>query len=298
MEEKVTIIIPIYNSEKYLEECLETVINQTYRNLEIILVNDGSTDNSLAIMEKYAKLDGRIMCISQKNLGVGFARNAGLENATGKYISFIDSDDYVSLNFIEKLINTIQENDLYSYCGVNINGKDTFLTEEENKLYIRQVCTNKLYNAKYLKNIRFSNHRYSEDLIFNYKLSFVSESVSSIQDSLYFYRKNEISISNNWSNNYEEIFNQIDIILNYKKISELSDEKKERLEFLLVWYIIFGNFKRASTKIDEDYIKKSVSYIEQYFPMWYANRYIDKYIWDKTLLNYIINKNYDEVIQF
>ena len=298
MKRKVTIIVPIYNSEKYLEECLDSIINQTYNNLEIILVNDGSTDRSLSIIEKYSRLDKRIKYIYQKNSGVGEARNAGLDNSTGEYISFIDSDDYVSLNFIEKLIDAIKESDLYSYCGINIDGKITFFTEEQNKLFIRQVCTNKLYNAKYLKDIRFTNHSYSEDLIFNYKLTFVSESFSSVREPLYFYRRNEASISNNWTKNNEEIFEQIDVILNYKNISELNNKKKERVEFLLIWYILFGNFKRSSKKINEAYIKKSVNYIEQYFPKWYLNKYIDKYIWDKTILNYIVNKNYSEIVKY
>lgn len=297
MKGKVSIIIPVYNMEKYLEECLDSVTNQTYRNLQIILVNDGSKDKSLEIMKEYAKKDNRIICISQENAGPGMARNKGLEYAEGKYISFIDGDDTVTPDFIEKLITIIKEDDLYSYCGVNVDGKNTFLTQEENSLFIRQGCCNKLYNAKYLKNTKFTNHKFAEDLIFNYKLSFLSSNISYIEEPLYYYRRNESSISNTWSNKYQEIFNSIDNIVNYKNINELDESRKERLEFLLVWYIFFGNFKRAGKNIDNNYIEKSIKYVEQLFPKWYENKYVAKYIWDTEILNQIKNKEYDDIAE-
>ena len=104
MKEKVSIIIPVYNSERTLERCLDSVINQTYKNIEILIVNDGSKDKSLEIMKEYQKKDNRIMVINQENKGLSGARNAGLDKATGEYVTFIDSDDYIKANLIKDTI--------------------------------------------------------------------------------------------------------------------------------------------------------------------------------------------------
>ena len=100
---KISVIVPIYNVEKYLEKCLESIINQTFINLEIILINDGSTDFSGSICEKYKNKDNRIILIHKKNEGLSAARNKGLSIATGDYISFVDSDDFLDLNMYEIL---------------------------------------------------------------------------------------------------------------------------------------------------------------------------------------------------
>uniref|UniRef100_UPI003864C4B3 glycosyltransferase family 2 protein n=1 Tax=Methanobrevibacter sp. TaxID=66852 RepID=UPI003864C4B3 len=106
----VSVIIPVYNVEKYLKECLDSVCNQTLANIEIICVNDGSTDNSLAILNEYAQKDGRIKIISQENQGLGAARNRGLEDASADYVYFLDSDDYIELTTLEKLFNNAVSN--------------------------------------------------------------------------------------------------------------------------------------------------------------------------------------------
>ena len=105
MLKKVSVIVPVYNAEKYLNRCIESIITQSYNNLEIILVNDGSTDNSLLVCEEYLKKDDRIKLITQENRGAGLARNKGLQNATGKYAVFVDSDDYLHNTAIEKCVN-------------------------------------------------------------------------------------------------------------------------------------------------------------------------------------------------
>lgn len=101
MNEKISVIIPCYNAEKYLEKCLDSVINQTYKNLEIICVNDGSTDNTLQILENYAQKDDRIVIVNQNNAGLSGARNSGMKKVTGEYIIFVDSDDWIDSNTCE-----------------------------------------------------------------------------------------------------------------------------------------------------------------------------------------------------
>ena len=104
---KVSIIVPIYNVEKYLSKCIESILSQTYKNIEIILVDDGSPDNSPQICDEYAKKDDRIIVIHKANGGVSSARNAGIDIATGKYIGFVDPDDYIENNMYELMVNKI-----------------------------------------------------------------------------------------------------------------------------------------------------------------------------------------------
>ena len=111
MEPKVSIIVPIYNVEKYIGKCIESIMNQTLKDIEVILVNDGSTDKSGKIADKYASIDNRIKVIHQKNLGQGVARNKGIEISNGKFIGFVDSDDWIDLDMYERLYNSICEND-------------------------------------------------------------------------------------------------------------------------------------------------------------------------------------------
>ena len=114
--QKISVIIPVYNIENYLERCLESVIMQTYNNLEIICINDGSTDGSLSILEDYAIRDDRIIIIDQSNLGLSAARNKGIESASGEYITFIDSDDWVEIDMVEQLYSLI----LHHNCDITL----------------------------------------------------------------------------------------------------------------------------------------------------------------------------------
>lgn len=105
---KISIVVPIYNVEKYVKKCIESLIKQTYKNIEIILVDDGSTDNSVGIIDEYANKDPRVVAIHQENKGVSAARNAGLKVARGEYIGFVDPDDYVDCQMYEVMVNKLQ----------------------------------------------------------------------------------------------------------------------------------------------------------------------------------------------
>ena len=124
---KVSIIIPVYNVEQYLERCLETVVNQSYKGLEIILVDDGSTDGSGKICDKYKELDERIVCIHKENGGLSSARNAGVNIATGEYFVFVDSDDWVSIRMVETLTKALQKNNSDIVCCEFYNVSDSTL---------------------------------------------------------------------------------------------------------------------------------------------------------------------------
>ena len=108
-EQKISIIVPIYNDEKYLKRCIESILKQTYTNIELILINDGSEDKSLEICEEYKKNDNRIIIVNKENEGVSVARNIGIEKATGELISFVDADDYLEITFLQELFNIMKK---------------------------------------------------------------------------------------------------------------------------------------------------------------------------------------------
>ena len=189
LEEKISIIIPVYNNEKYLERCIVSLINQTYKNLEIILINDGSTDNSRIICEKYLKKDKRVILVNQKNGGVSAARNKGIEIATGSWIGFVDSDDWITENMYEILhINAIENNadiSIGGYIRTDIE-KPAFESKKtleilDNKTALEYLILdkegyatsvwNKLYKIDVVKNILFDKTiKYGEDLLFNFNI--------------------------------------------------------------------------------------------------------------------------------
>lgn len=212
----VSIIIPVWNTEKYLPECLDSVLLQTYSNLEIILINDGSTDNSLKICLEYQKKDNRIIVIDKLNSGVSDTRNVGLKKASGDYVLFIDSDDLVLINHVELLISTA-----YKYkSDITIGGLSHFddgefidITKIKNKDYesyqLSKVLTlkkiifhegfsweiaNKLYSKSCLNEVFFDiNEKLGEDLSFFCKAILNSNIISVNINNTYFYRSREDS---------------------------------------------------------------------------------------------------------
>ena len=182
MNNLISIIIPIYNVEQVLKRCIDSVINQTYKNLEIILVDDGSTDNSGKICDEYVLKDKRIKVIHKENGGVSSARNAGLDVVTGEYIGFVDSDDYIERDMYEFLFNLIEKNDIAS-CNIfydknvyykgkttkSFIGMDAFKACLNNKNMFVSVW-NKLYRNNIIANIRFLLISMSEDLFFLYTI--------------------------------------------------------------------------------------------------------------------------------
>lgn len=144
MSVKVSVIIPVYNCEKYIGECIESLINQTLKDCEFVFVNDGSSDKSKKIIEEYAKSDNRIKLINQKNSGVSVARNAGLKIAVGEYIGFVDGDDYIDTDYYEKLYNAAKSN----FCEIVICDWKSEVNGIENRLNLpfeRNKVLNKMY---------------------------------------------------------------------------------------------------------------------------------------------------------
>ena len=226
--ELISIIVPIYNTEKYLHECLDSIINQSYTNFEVLLINDGSTDSSGMICQEYAERDSRFRYIEKENGGVSSARNLGLERSGGAYITFIDSDDWVEFNYLEVLYTALKENDtdvaistykrfaqdgvfyLRSYSkendeflNIGTRSRDSFLEilpklgELDHSFY---SISSKLIKRKIIGNLLFDEQvSYAEDLNFFFHLYLEVESVVYVRDYTYIYRTHDASTSQNFN---------------------------------------------------------------------------------------------------
>lgn len=251
MDKLVSIIIPVYNVEQYLSKCLDSLIEQTYTNIEIICINDGSPDNSQTILEQYAQKDERIKLISQKNAGVSAARNNGLQLAKGEYILFVDPDDWCETDLIETAIEGFEDDEIdLVYWGSNIIVEREISDEE---FYIHQRAnscrrngkyeisgqlvktltgrvSNKLFKAEILKNynIKFPSCKCFEDLFFNLSYYKHTKYIYFIRKNLdnYLLRKNSavatMASYNNSNSAIENLFNLFkNVYLEYKDNNEL-----------------------------------------------------------------------------
>lgn len=260
LEDKVTVVIPVYNVEKYLDRCLKSVVNQTYKNLEIILVDDGSPDHCPQICDEWAKTDKRIRVIHKKNAGLGMARNTGIDNATGNFICFVDSDDYIDVNTIEKACCKAVECQAdvvyYGYNIVNAEGTITQIYKPEidkttykgkdvaeeilpelisldyskkKKVNLMLSACTALFSMNLLDNIhwRFVSEReiISEDVYSLMKLFGHITCVGILPEAMYYYCQNDASLTRTYrKDRYEGIkafYDQVLILCENLKYPEI-----------------------------------------------------------------------------
>ena len=270
---KISVIIPVYNVEKYLRQCLDSVINQTYKNLEIICIDDCSSDSSLNILHDYAKKDNRIIIIENKtNLKAGTSRNKGIEVASGDYISFVDSDDWLELKTYEKLANLLEKNNidviqfLLRYVKNGIINQDSVQLSKEDKVYNLKdnheilkywswhLC-NRIYSKKFLlkNNISFNNFPCFEDTLFSLKCLINAKSIYFYNVPCYNYRKdNETALTANYEKHmdYAHEYFQYSV----KLCRNMDEELREKF---LIWE--FSNIYIMCFYLYKD---KKFSYIE------------------------------------
>lgn len=242
---KVSIIVPVYNVDNYLEKCLDSLINQTLKDIEIICVNDGSTDNSLEILEKYSQKDNRIIIINQDNAGVSVARNSGMKIAKGQYIGFVDSDDWVDLDFYEKLYNSAIANDADIAVSSIIRWRKynkkyrvkyedkvyTTLQEKISACFIPKICYvwNKLYKSEIVKDNFFTPNVYFEDIIWLPEVIKSSNKLITVSGTNYYYRVNNNSIVKKTSKKKrQDNYNAKKVMIKFFSDNKLELSKKER----------------------------------------------------------------------
>ena len=250
---KISVVIPVYNVEKYLLECLDSVINQTYKDLQIILVDDGSTDFSGKICDVYAEKDNRITVVHQKNAGAGAAKNTGLELIDGEYFSIIDSDDYIELDMYEKMVNSLEKYnaDIVQCLFRNVFVNDSFDRKYKikgnypkvltSKRFLKEylydwkyaIYSNKLFKSTLLKENRFPIGRKIDDEFFTYKLVCNAKKVVNIDNILYNYRMRKTSVMNE-NNSDRLIYDRIDCFIErYNYVSDIYPSLKKKYNLKL-----------------------------------------------------------------
>lgn len=310
MDKLISIIVPVYNVEKYLEECIDSILNQTYKNLEIILVDDGSTDKSGIICEDYAKIDSRIKVIHKKNGGLSDARNVGIDKALGEFIIFVDSDDYIDKDMCQILINYVCE---YNVDIVSCNFKKVFDNniEEDNITYFKEkikiltkeevlkeyfltlapeifATWNKLYKKSLFftdEKIRFPVNRLHEDIATTYRLYAESKKVILLNELLYNYRQRNNSIMKKIS--HKNIEDLIKNMKEYIAFANLKDFKYPVQIGLIKSYLIYSLW---SKNIKDDKFLKCIGEMRElvlgYCKDLGCNPYIDK----KTFIKFLLIK--------
>ncbi|MCD7779530.1 MAG: glycosyltransferase, partial [Candidatus Gastranaerophilales bacterium] len=252
---EISVIVPVYNVKRYLKECLDSIINQTFKDIEIICINDGSTDGSEKILKEYENKEPRIILINKKNGGLSSARNAGMKIAKGKFLCFVDSDDKIELTMLEKLYKNITSlNSDISICAVHkldetnktIDDSNPYFnlgyfnslfdnkvfSYEDVKPFLMNVCVmawNKLYRHSFIKecNAEFPENLIFEDGPFFFSVFFKTKRVSIVRDFLYFYRINRKgSILKNCSVNFLDIIDVVNLMYEYLKQSPVFEDVK------------------------------------------------------------------------
>ena len=305
---KVSIIIPAFNVGEYLERCLNSVLNQTYKNIEVFIVNDGSIDNTEEIALKYCNKYDNFNYIKKENGGVSSARNMALERATGEYIAFIDSDDWVNDTFIESLVNSIRDDDSFCQIGefqsIKPNSNTIHkITRQLTELFTMPAVTSKLYNKKFIDklNLKFGSTSIGEDLEFTLKLYIFNEKFSIAPNSTYYYFYNDKSLMHTYTRHIFSVIEAIENIEKFAKQQNKFDELYSTLEFINIFHILIGLLKNASKIEDfkEEEIKDIKKYVDKKYPNWIKNPKIENLSKEKQeYLKNLNDNNIKEVLDF
>ncbi|MDR1245259.1 MAG: glycosyltransferase [Endomicrobium sp.] len=292
---KISVIIPVYNTEKYLRQCLDSVVNQTLKDIEIICINDGSTDNSLKILNEYASSDNRIKLINLiANKGVSFARNFGIRLSKGRYIGFVDSDDWIDLSFYENLYLTTkrQDSDIIAaktIVNVKRNKKSSWnwnkgkRDEKEIRLLSISYSWFKIYRRDFLidNDIFFQEVRIFSDVFFTFISSMLAKSIIICQKGQYFYRNERISSCSDTADLDHSPFILFDChnkIYEVIKATNVLDDTDKEKYLKLAEFFAFTNLEKWTHKIKKEYKNEYFLKFKAYFSIlpFETNPHFDK----------------------
>lgn len=258
MEELISIVVPAYNAEKYIETCINSIRNQSYKNIEIIIVNDGSNDSTLNIITKLKEEDSRITVISTENKGVSHARNTGLQVANGKWVSFVDSDDWLEESFCEKLINKAKELNVdYIGCGYNkitndniqkVNDDEKVLTFTKDEYLIKLLNVQTSYGLSHMKMIKTELAKkvkfneslvVAEDALYNIELCEYLNKIVIYNLPLYNFRINTDSVVRRYDKNYNlKYANAMEKVSKFIKEKYQNEEVITNLNNFIVYHLM------------------------------------------------------------
>lgn len=289
---KVSVIVPVYNVQDYIEKCLDSLVYQTLEDIEIIVVNDGSTDESKIVVQKYInKYPEKIIYVEKENGGLSDARNYGMKYATGEYIAFVDSDDYVEKDMYEKMYEKAKKEDsdmvecnfYWEYPkklkfdkGIKYEVKQDMLVK------VRVVAWNKLIKRSILNEtkIEFPKGLRYEDVEFTYKLIPYINKVSFVTEPMVHYIQRQNSISNMQNSRNGEIFNVLDNVIKYYEENKLYEEYKIELEYIYTRYLLCSSFLRIvkikDKKVRKQLLSETWNNLNSRFPNWKNNKILKK----------------------
>jgi len=285
---KLSVIVPVYNVEKYLEKCLDSLVNQTLKDIEIIVVNDGTKDNSQKIIDKYAKKYKNIKSFIKENGGLSDARNYGMERANGEYIAFLDSDDYVALDMYEKMYNKAK-NDLsdivvcdcykvFEDKTVNLASKLNYSNELDREYVITypMACTRIYKRELFDDNYKFTKGIYYEDLCLTPTFVVKTQKISYINEPLYYYLQHDNSImyQKQFSSKLLDIFDVLDHVKDVFVENNIYSKYQQEIEYLYITHLLRTATLRFLTYENTiECLIRINSIIKENFPKWRKNIY-------------------------
>ena len=303
---KVSIIVPIYNVEKYLPKCLDSLVNQTLDDIEIILVNDGSTDNSGIIAKQYYENHkNKIKYLEKENGGLSDARNFGIPYATGEYIAFLDSDDYIEIDSYKQMHEKAKEEDadyiecdfIWEYPNKQIIDKRlSYNNKQEMLTNVRVVAWNKLIKREIIikNNLKFPKGLRYEDIEFTYKLIPLLNKVSYIDKPFIHYVQRNNSIANVQNEKTADIFAILENVEKYYIEKNLYNEYKDQLEYNYARYLLCSSLKRickvGNKEKRKDLINKTWNELNTKYPNWHKNKILKTVNSGKNLYIKSVNK--------
>ena len=282
---KVSVIVPVYNVEKYLSKCLDSLVNQTLKDIEIIVVNDGTKDNSQSIIDKYTKkYSKKIKSYIKENGGLSSARNYGLKYAKGEYISFIDSDDYVDLQMFEKMyneainnkfdivvcdtINVYEDKEVYIKSNLGYNDNDI-----NNYIISPPMACCRIYSRKLFEKNKFKEGIFYEDLELTPSFELYTNKIGFLEEGLYFYlqRTGSIMKQKRFNNRLLDIFDVLE-----KNYNLLYKDYSKEVEYMYITHLLRTATLRFLDYDKKEYLYKINKIMKEKFPNWNKNIYYKK----------------------
>ncbi|MFV0255174.1 MAG: glycosyltransferase [Erysipelotrichaceae bacterium] len=284
-KKKISVIVPFYNVEKYIRKCLTSLQAQTIQDIEFLLINDGSLDNSEKIAKEFL-VDQRFKLLVKENGGLSDARNFGYQRANADYIAFLDSDDYVEINTYETLyqcaINTdadiVECNFIWEYPNKSV--VDNKIIKDNPLLDIRVVAWNKLYKSSFLKraNTDFPIGYQYEDVPYCYKLLAHKPLIKSVNLPLIHYIQRSNSISNKQDKRVRDIFVMLEEVVNYYQKLKIYQDYQSELEYLYIRFLLGSSFKRIAKipnqKLKQEILEENWQILNSKYPHWKQNYYL------------------------
>ncbi|MBQ7137086.1 MAG: glycosyltransferase [Bacilli bacterium] len=289
----ISVIVPVYNSEEYLEKCLKSLVNQTLKDIEVIIINDGSTDGSQSIIDNFESVYPKIIKSynMKKNSGLGFVRNFGISKATKEYVAFVDSDDYVDEDMFEIMYNKATEDKseivecdfIWEFPNKNNIDSGSFYDNVKDMLIkVRVMACNKIYNISWLKKVnpQFAVGLKYEDVLFTYQYVPYVKKVSFVKEPFYHYVQRSNSLANYQTKRVADMYEILSQVLSFYKDKKIYNKYKTELEYLFIRYLLGSSYKRAckikNNRDKKEVLNKGWKFLNDTFPNWKKNKYLNK----------------------